>query len=320
MIHIQQNEEKNYIQNGCGVGLGNFDGLHIGHMALISTLVSECKKRNVPSLVYTFLTHPYNVLNKSKRKKTSAKPLIITTEKKVQLLDKSGVDLLYLDRFDQDYAKMSPNAFVKNILVEKFNIKLAVVGFNYTFGYKGEGNAELLRALGEKYKFDVVVIPPIKIDNDIVSSTLLRKHIERGALEKVRLFTGRDYSIYGIVEVGRQIGTKLGYPTANIIPEDYLILPRKGVYITRTQLDGKIYNSITNIGKNPTFGGQKHTTVETHIFGREGNMYGKRIEVFFLEMLREEKIFLDSESLREQIRADIMAAKEFFKCRYQNMD
>jgi len=312
MILMQPSETEKYLKDGCGIGLGNFDGLHLGHMALISELSAQCRQRGMPSLVYTFSNHPDNVLNK---KRSSTKPLIMTLEKKVELLGQSGVDFLYLEDFNQDYARISPEEFVRDILVQKFRIRLAVVGFNYTFGRGGLGNIDTLKFLGEKYNFEVLVIPPIKIDNDIISSTLLRKHIEKGNLDKVRLFTGRDYSIYGTVTMGRQMGTKLGYPTANIIPEDYLVLPKKGVYITQTLLDGQIYNSITNIGKNPTFGQQKHTSVETHIFGREGNMYGKRIEVFFLEMLREERTFSDSEELREQIRADIMAAKEFFRHR-----
>lgn len=313
---LEKNQEYDYLAYGCGIGLGNFDGLHLGHMALISKLQEECLERKIPSLMYTFRSHPDNVLNKISKEPVT--PQIITLEKKLKLLENTKLDYIYLEDFDLNYSKLSPCDFVEEILVKKFNIKLAVVGFNYTFGYKGQGNLELLMEYGEKYNFDVVSIPPIKIGNEVVSSTLLRKYVKKGALDKVRLYTGRDYSIYGTVEVGRQIGTSLGFPTANIIPERYLVLPKQGVYITRTLLDGETYDSITNIGRNPTFGENSNVSVETHIFGREGNMYGKRIEVFFLEMLREELKFPDKDELSAQIRTDIHTAKEFFKYRLKD--
>lgn len=267
-------------------------------------------------MVYTFSSHPDNVLNITTRE--PVKPQIITLEKKLELFSKTKLDYVYLEDFNLEYSKLSPEDFVKNILVDKFNVKLVVVGFNYSFGSKGMGDLELLEKLGEKHNFDVVSISSIKIGNEIVSSTLLREYVKKGALDKVRLYTGRDYSIYGTVEVGRQVGTSLGFPTANIIPEDYLVLPKQGVYITRTLLDGSMYDSITNIGRNPTFGENSNISVETHIFGRQGNLYGKRIEVFFSELLREELKFSSKEELIKQIRTDILAANEFIKYRLKD--
>ena len=290
-----------------GMGLGNFDGLHIGHMSLVSALIAECEKRGIKSMIYTFKEHSANVLGNKKKI-----PQIITVEKKIQLLSRTKLDYIYLENFTYEYAGLSCENFVKNILVDKFNVKFVVVGFNYTFGKMGAGTAEELKLFGEKYGFDVFVIPPIRIGRETVSSTLVRKYVKNGLMDKARICLGRYYSIYGTVKMGRQIGSTIGFPTANIIPEDYLVMPKSGVYVTCTVLDGELYNSITNIGKNPTFGELKNISCETHIFSREGNLYGKRIEVFFMAKLRGERKFDSKEELCSQINSDIIAAREFF--------
>jgi len=294
-------------KNGVGIGLGNFDGLHIGHMSLISCLFKECRKRNIVSVLYSYKRHTDEVL-----KSKGHTPQILTLEKKKELLEKTEIDYLYLEDFSREYANLSPEEFVSGILVGKFGAKVVVAGFNYTFGKKGAGDVELLMELGNKYGFECFIVPPIKIGKEAVSSTLVRKYVKKGLMEKVRLLTGRYYSIYGTVEMGRQIGSTIGFPTANIIPEDYLVIPRSGVYVTRTNLDGVLYNSITNVGHNPTFGELKKVSCETHIFGREGNLYGKRIEVFFMAKLRDERKFESKEDLCAQINMDINAAREFY--------
>ena len=298
---------RNEVRSGLGVGLGNFDGLHIGHMSLISDLLAECEVRNINSMVYTFNNHTENVLSNKK-----GVPQIITLEKKIELLSRTKINYIYLEDFNRQYAQMEPEAFVKNILIDRLNTKFIVIGFNYTFGRNSSGNTELMKYYGRKYNFDVLEIPPIKIGKDIISSTLIRKYVRSGDVNKFRICTGRYYSIYGLVQMGRQIGTTLGFPTANIIPENYLVLPRPGVYITYTVLDGGIYNSITNVGNNPTFKGSGKISCETHIFGRQGNLYGKRIEVFFMAKLRGEIKFENKDELCKQINMDIIAAREFF--------
>lgn len=290
-----------------GIGLGNFDGLHIGHMALLSDLLAECHTRNVPSMLYTFREHPANLLNRKKKLLQ-----ILTLEKKIQLLSNTELEYVYLEDFDEIYAGLSPEQFVKEYLVNRFAVSFVVVGFNFTFGKQGTGTVDLLKELGRHYGFDVRVVPPVKIGTEVVSSTMIRNYVKDGNMERVRLCTGRYYSIYGVVKLGRQIGSSIGFPTANISPEAYLVLPGSGVYITQTILDGQRYNSITNIGNNPTFGELENLSCETHIFGREGNLYGKRIEVFFMAKLRGEVKFEDKDALCRQIHMDIIAAREFF--------
>ncbi len=295
------------IERPTGVGLGNFDGLHVGHMALVNTLINESRMNGLDSMIYTFTKHPENIL----RRKLFT-PLLTTVNKKIQLLGDTSLAYLYFDEFDENYSRMKPESFVKDILLKRLGAKLAVAGFDYRFGYKGEGDADLLKEMGRAFNFRVIIIPPIKIDNEIVSSTKIRKCVAGGDMEKVFGLLGRHYSITGQVANGRKQGSKLGFPTANLHPEDYLILPHNGVYITRTLLDGQFYPGVTNVGLNPTFGDVGKTSVETHIFNFDRDIYAKDIEVFFLSKIRDEKKFKTGEELADQVRRDIRTAKEFF--------
>lgn len=295
------------IEGPTGVGLGNFDGLHIGHMALVNTLIAESRLYGFHSMIYTFTKHPENIL----RKKLIT-PLLTTERKKIELLEETSLDFLYFDEFTESFSRMKPEAFVRDILVDRLKIKLAVAGFDYRFGYKGEGDTELLKKLGKLYNFKVVIIPPIKIDNEIVSSTLIRNCVAKGDMEKVFRLLGRHYSITGEVQSGKRIGSRIGFPTANIHPENYLILPRNGVYITKTLMNGKLFPSVTNIGNNPTFNGHNPISIETHILDFDDDIYKKEIEVFFISRIRGEKKFKSKDELVKQIREDIAATRSFF--------
>lgn len=297
-----------------GVGLGNFDGLHVGHMTLINTLISESKLLGLKSILYTFTKHPENILRKS-----LITPLITTEWKKIQLLKGTDLDVAYFDEFNEDFSRLSPEEFVKNLLVDRLKIKLAVVGFDYRFGYRGQGDVPLLKTLGKKYGFKVVMIHPIKVDDEVVSSTIIRKAILRGDMDSVFKLLGRHYSVTGKVQQGKQIGNKIGFPTANLYPEDYLVLPHTGIYITKTLIDGVLYSSVTNVGYNPTFERLEKTSVETHILDFDKDIYDNRIEVFFISRIRGEKKFHSKEDLIGQIAKDILVAKDFFHS-YESMD
>lgn len=290
-----------------GIGLGNFDGLHIGHMALINVLINESKLNNLYSMIYTFSEHPHNIL-----KNKPNTPILITKEKKTQLLRNLLLDYLFYEKFDETYSKLQPEEFVKKILVGCFGIKLAVVGFDYVFGYKSKGNADLLKRLGQKYGFRVIIIPPIKVNNNIVSSTLIREYISSGDMENVLYFLGRYYSIIGRVKQGECIGSKLGFPTANISTGENIHLPSHGVYITRTLVDGNMYKSITNVGTKPTVStGNTKVNVETYILDFNENIYDKQIEVFFVKKIRDEKKFKSEEELVQRIKEDVIIAKNY---------
>ncbi|MDR0288360.1 MAG: bifunctional riboflavin kinase/FMN adenylyltransferase [Clostridiales bacterium] len=337
---------------GTGIGLGNFDGIHLGHSALIDTLTEKCRDLNLHSMIYTFRNHPDTLLFKDKYT-----PVILNEKQKIEILRQKGIDILYFEDFNESYSRLSPEEFVKKILVDKFNVKMAVIGYDYTFGCLGKGNAEDMKRLGEIYGFMVEVIPPVKMlygrTEVEISSTLLRQFISEGDMEGFYRFTGRYYSILGQVREGRMVGRSLGFPTANIIPDNGYALPSAGVYATQTMLwgrmhtravsggndqgrmhtravsggndqgrmhtravsggndQGRIFNSVTNIGNNPTFG-LKQTTVETHIFDFEGKLYGSIIEVFFRKKMRSEVKFTDEKQLIEQIKNDIVSAKNYF--------
>ncbi|NLD50124.1 MAG: bifunctional riboflavin kinase/FMN adenylyltransferase, partial [Clostridiaceae bacterium] len=177
---IYGSSDERVLINPAGVGLGNFDGLHVGHMELVNTLISESKASFLNSVVYTFTKHPENIIRKS-----LFTPLITTFDKKVELLGRTNLDYLYFEEFDENFSRMKPEEFVKSILVERLNIKLAVAGEDYRFGYMGQGNTDLLYKLGQRYGFRVLIIPPVKIDDNVVSSTLIRKFILKGYMDKV---------------------------------------------------------------------------------------------------------------------------------------
>lgn len=290
-----------------GVGLGNFDGLHVGHMTLVNTLINESNFQGLKSILYTFTKHPENIL----RKKLFT-PLITTEAKKIQLLKQTALDYLYFDEFTEEYSRTDPEGFVRDILVGKLKIKLAVAGFDYRFGYKGSGDVQLLKRLSEKYNFRVVIIPPIKVEDEIASSTLIRKAVDKGDMDKAFKLLGRHYSVTGKVMEGRQIGNKIGFPTANLYPEEYLILPHTGIYITKTLIDGALYNSVTNVGFNPTIEKLEKASVETHILDFDNDIYDRNIEVFFIAKIRGEKKFGSKEELIAQINKDVLKAREFF--------
>ncbi|MDD4495673.1 MAG: bifunctional riboflavin kinase/FAD synthetase [Eubacteriales bacterium] len=289
-----------------GVGLGNFDGLHIGHMALINTLIHESRFNGYSSMIYTFTKHPENILRKE-----LFNPLLTTKEKKAQLLGETALDYLYFEEFDEEYSRISPREFAGDILVSKLNAKLVVTGFNYRFGYKGEGDSGVLEKLGDEFGFKVIVIPPVKVENTIASSTLIRGLVKQGEVKAAYELLGRHYSIDGTVQTGRQIGTRLGFPTANITPKEYVVLPLNGVYVTKTLVDGVLYPSITNIGTKPTLGEDREVSVETHIIDFDKDIYNRSIEVFFIIRLRDEKTYSSMDELKEQVTTDIRYARKY---------
>ncbi len=301
------NESIKFKSRTTAVGLGNFDGLHVGHMALVNTLISEARIHCLESVIYTFTKHPENII----RKKLFT-PLLTTVGKRIELLGETQLNYLYFDEFDEEFSRMKPEDFISDILLERLGAGIVTAGFNYRFGYMGQGDAQLLKEYGKKYNFRVIIIPPVKIDNEIVSSSAIRTYVAKGDMERVFRLMGRHYSITGEVKDGKKLGRRIGFPTANLQPEDYLILPHNGVYITKTLYNGNFYSSLTSVGHNPTFGNTPAVNVETHILGFEDDIYRSRIEVFFLKKLRDEKKFKSAGELSEQIGRDIRDAREYF--------
>lgn len=280
------------------IALGSFDGVHLGHRKLIELLKEESKQHRTGSMVYTFCTHPRKILMPDKHIY-----LITDNEKRAEIMEGMGVDMLYLEDFNK-VKDMTAEAFVKNILVDSFKAQSVVVGYNYRFGNKGEGDAEILKKFGEKYGFKVNVVDAVEVHDHTVSSSLIRHIIRSGSVDKVADYLGRDFSVHGNVIYGKQNGEVMGIKTANIDVKKDITLPKKGVYHTSTTVSGKLYKSISNIGFNPTFDGES-LSVETHLIDFCDNIYGEEIEIFFHKHIRAEMKFVSMEELVKQIRKDI---------------
>jgi riboflavin kinase/FMN adenylyltransferase len=310
MLCIYSNKGYDFKKIGTGVALGNFDGLHVGHMLLINKTIKLCKEFGLESIVYTFNNHPLNVILKG-----SVVPIITDNIKRKEILGTTKLDYLFLEEFNENFMRMKPEDFMKDILIKKLNAKLVVVGFNYYFGYKGKGDIELLKEMGKEYNINIEVIDPVSIDDKVVSSSLIRDCIMSGEMEQVSKYLNRHFSIFGTVSEGKKLGSKLGFPTANIIPDERnIIRPHIGTYVTSTRLNNKTYKSVTNIGYNPTFN-EKRIIIETHIFNVQQELYGQHIEVEFHKMIRNEKKFDSLEELKKQIKRDIIYANKYFSAK-----
>jgi riboflavin kinase/FMN adenylyltransferase len=283
--------------------IGNFDGVHRGHLALFDLVRERAQEIEGQSAVMTFDPHPLKVMRPQKN------PLLITpTPQKLNLISRVGIDVIFCISFTRQFAAISAPDFVEDILLRKIGIRELVVGYDYTFGHKREGDIALLRRMGKEHGFVVHVVEPVRVNHRLVSSTSVRERVQAGDLATARTLLGRDYQICGTVIKGRNRGAKLlGFPTANLELVDELT-PKRGVYAVRVLADAVTYEGVTNIGYNPTFGNGT-LTVETHLLGYRGDLLGKAIQISFIKRLRDEKAFQGVEELAEQIRADIDQAK-----------
>ncbi len=287
------------------VALGNFDGVHYGHQELIRQTVEKARTSDLKAAVFTFSTHPKNLLPHEKKVKN-----IMYQGEKARIMESLGVDYLFNIPFTKEIMTMSPLGFINNLLIDKCNMKAAFCGFNYHFAYKASGGPDTLREVGAEKGFTVTEIPPFKIKGDTVSSTLIRTLIASGQVEKCETYMGRNYSVGGEVVVGNKLGRKLGFPTSNLVIDPNMVTPPNGVYVTYCDYNGVRYPSVTNVGVKPTIG-HYSKNVETHIFNFDKELYGKQITVEFLKKTRDEVKFENVKDLSEQIIRDCRDAKEF---------
>lgn len=271
------------------VALGKFQGLHRGHMLLLDKITS-LKNEGLTSVVFTI-----NV--------PSAQSIYLP-EERFAILEECGVDVAVECDFSESFASMLPEDFVRNILVDRLHAAYVVVGDDFKFGYNRKGTVDRLVQFGIKYGFRVIAFEKLRVDDEVVSSSFLRNLIERGDLEHVSRYMGRDYSLTGIVTQGKQLGRTIGFPTVNFYPPAEKMLPPAGVYETRLHIDGKSYVGITNIGDNPTVDNDGRLRVETHIIDYCGDLYGKRLTVFFKRFIRHEVKFHSVDELKKQIATD----------------
>ena len=295
------------------VALGNFDGVHKGHQELIARTVKAAEAAEMKSAVFTFSNHPRNLTGKGPFVKS-----ILYNEEKADIIKSLGIDILFSVPFTKDILNMRAESFIDELLIKKIGMQEAYCGFNYRFGYKAEGNAEVLIHEGMKKGFGIHVLEPFSIDGQLVSSTMIRKCIEEGMVDRCFKYLGRYYSIGGEVVIGNKLGKKLGFPTSNLIIDESMVSPPNGVYITYCTYEGKRYPGVTNVGRKPTVG-EFEKNVETHIFNFNKELYGKRIKVEFLKRTRPEKKFDTIEELSKQITEDCIAARAFHRA-FDNED
>ncbi len=291
------------------ITLGVFDGVHRGHRHIFQKIIERAREIGGTSIVYTFDPHPVKVLAPD-----ACPSMINTFKQKIELIREIGIQNMIVERFNHTYAHQTPETFFKKVIVGRLGAKEIFVGHDFTFGIHRSGTIETLESLGLKAGVRVHLVEAYLFKETLVSSTQIRQLLARGNLQKAEELLARPYVIEGRVVRGRGIGErKLHIHTANLESENDRILPT-GVYVTTTHVSGKQYESVTNIGPNPTFG-PAPITIETHLLDFHKTIFGKRIRIEFLEKIREEMAFPSAESLAQQIQGDIKRAREIFRRR-----
>ncbi len=280
------------------VTIGNFDGIHLGHKSIMSCVDAYARDHHLNSVVVTFDPHTVEALGKQKNM------LICDTEQKYKLIEQCAIDYLYVIKFNEEFRGITPEEFVRDILVGKLNIKMLVLGANFKFGRNRSGNIDLLIKMGYEYGYDVIQLDILKVNGVACSSSKIRELISTGDVNLVSHFLGRSHIIGGEVITCSKRGRMIGFPTANIEAED-VILPRFGVYKSRALINGIWHDGISNIGIRPTFGNSTRALLETHIFSFDRDIYGEHIYVKLLRFIREERKFSSMEEIRGQIQRDI---------------
>ena len=282
------------------VTVGTFDGVHRGHQAIIEYLNRRADEQLGPSTLVSFDPHPRAVVH------GDDVPLLTTVAERADLLEELGLYRFVVVPFSMDFAQLGPEEYVRDVLVKRIGVQEITVGYDHRFGKDRAGDVDLLRELGGQYGFETDVIPPQEVDHDVVSSSSIRSLlVEEGAIEPANEHLGRPYQLDGIVARGEGRGRKLGYPTANLALEDARkLVPKRGVYATRVILpDGRQRGGMMNIGRRPTFD-EMDVTVEVHLLNFEGDLYGERLSVQFLQRLRDEQKFQSAEALAAQLSED----------------
>ena len=304
MLKIYKNFNLSKIHKKSILLIGNFDGLHLGHQKLFKLAEKYSKKHKVKFGVLTFDPLPAMFFNK---KLTNYR--ITSNLQKNLLFEKSGVDFVIMSRFNKSFSKISADNFIKKIIVKKINPNFIFVSNNFKYGFRREGNVAKLISKENIYNYKIIKPSPLKKGKKIISSTLIRKLLQRGELKNANKLLGRNWSIIGVVQKGRRIGKKLGVPTCNIDIKNYVIA-KPGVYSVRVKVNNsnKIFKGIANLGYRPTFG-EKKILLEVNLFNFSGNLYNKSLNVSFYSFIRSEKKFNDHQDLIKQIEKDLKQAK-----------
>ncbi|MFA5375401.1 MAG: bifunctional riboflavin kinase/FAD synthetase [Dehalococcoidia bacterium] len=282
--------------------IGVFDGVHLGHQLLINKVKEKADANNLESVVVTFLHHPRLILGHQ-----SQITFITSIEERVQLLKNLGVSHVVTLSFTHELARLNATEYIK-LMMQYLKMRELVIGPDFALGRGREGNIHSLRSLGEELGFGIEVVPPLLSQGEVVSSTAIRGALSRGEITKITKFLGRRFTLNGQVEHGDARGKTLGYPTANLIPEEEQALPADGVYVAYAIIDSHRYKAVLNIGVRPTFRGE-HRIIEVHIIDFSSNIYGQDLTIELVDRLRDEMKFPGPEELKAQLSKDVELAK-----------
>lgn len=306
LLPFEASDPKPFERKPSAVTIGSYDGVHLGHRAIVSTLVSSAKAQGLRSVVITFEPHPRLVLGSSNGKSIR---LLSTLDEKLAALESLGVDSVVVIRFTKAFAETPADAFVENILVEKIGLAEIVVGYDHMFGKNRAGSFETLLRLAEKHRFRVKQIPEQKVDARHVSSTAIRKALEAGEIEQANKLLGAPYRLSATVIEGDKRGRSIGFPTANLLPPCEKLIPKNGVYVVDAEFEGKRFRAMMNIGFRPTVQQSERLSLEAHLLDFDGELYGKRLTLHFLTRLRDEQKFASLADLKAQLERDKQAAR-----------
>tara|TARA_B100000809_G_scaffold146913_1_gene144429 strand:+ start:2771 stop:3703 length:933 start_codon:yes stop_codon:yes gene_type:complete len=295
-------------KNSSVVTIGTFDGVHMGHKAILTQLVNAAKNENLASILLTFFPHPRMVLQKD-----SSVRLINTIKERSEIIEQTGVSNLIIHPFTKEFSRLTALEFVRDILVNQLHIKKIIIGYDHQFGRNRTATIKDLREFGKTYDFEVVEITAQQLQNVAISSTKIRKALEEGNVQTTNQYLGYPFILSGKIVKGKGIGKTLAFPTANLkIKEDYKLIPKNGVYLVKSVISEKEVFGLTNIGTNPTVGGI-HKTIETYFLDYKNDLYDQDIQLHFIKRIREEKTFYSKEALKTAIKEDELFARDYLK-------
>ena len=314
LLDLEKIDGENFKYKNSIVVIGFFDGVHLGHKKIINNCIDRARVLRCSSIVLTFNRPPVNVARNNTLKK-----LIIPFEEKIKIIDAMDIDCIIIADINPDFLKLTPEQFCRDILINKLHIREIFVGEGFRFGYQAAGDILFLKNFFESYCVKVNVVPLLKVNGEIVSSTAIRKYCSEGRIREVSNLLGRNPQIDGVVTKGAGRGRLLGFPTANINICELYIIPADGVYIGTVFIseEEKIYPAVINVGSNPTFK-ESGKRIEAYLLNFSGNIYNKKIKVTFLEKLRDEMVFDNEDELAKRIKLDIEYALKYFKIKFNS--
>lgn len=286
--------------------IGNYDGIHVGHRKIIEQVKQKAKELSGTSMLMTFHPHPLSVLRPEKYTR-----IITPLHVKKRLIEEAGIDVLIIVPFNEEFRNIEAERFIKEILIEKIGVAGVIVGYDFRFGKNGAGDIRMLRGFVEDYDLYLSVVDAVTVDGEKVGSNRIRKLIAAGDVAKAKRLLDRPHMIDGVVVRGDGRGREIGFPTINLATA-FELVPKEGVYITEVKINGKMYPSVTNIGHNPTFDDNRERTVETHIIGFSGDLYGEEVYLYFHERIRPEMKFRSVGDLQARIAEDVETARNYF--------